>query len=73
LVDEKLDRARLELVIKHAIVTDRVRREGLSAVDPDRMKQTIEMVAKTFNIPVVDVGTIYRPEYLPPRAELMLN
>jgi hypothetical protein len=37
------------------------------------MKQTIDMVAKTFNIPVVDVGTIYRPEYLPPRAELMLN
>jgi NitT/TauT family transport system substrate-binding protein len=73
LVDEKLDRARLELVIKHAIVTDRVRREGLSAVDPDRMKQTIEMVAKTFSIPVVDVGAVYRPEYLPSRAELMLN
>ena len=26
LVDEKVERARLELVIKHAIVTDRVRR-----------------------------------------------
>jgi NitT/TauT family transport system substrate-binding protein len=73
LVDEKLERDRLELVIKHAIVTDRVRREGLSTVDPDRMKQTIGMVAKTFNIPVADVGTIYHPEYLPPRAELMLN
>jgi NitT/TauT family transport system substrate-binding protein len=73
LIDEKVDRARLELVIKHAIVTDRVRREGLSAVDPDRMKQTIDMVAKTFNIPSVDVGSIYRPEYLPPRAELQLQ
>jgi NitT/TauT family transport system substrate-binding protein len=73
LIDEKLERARLELVIKYAIVTDQVRREGLSAVDPDRMKQTIEMVAKTFNIPSVDVGSIYRPEYLPPRAELQLQ
>ena len=47
LVDEKVERGRLELVIKNAIVTDRVRREGLSAVDPERMKETIEMVAKT--------------------------
>jgi hypothetical protein len=31
------------------------------------------MVAKTFNIPSVDVGSIYRPEYLPPRAELQLQ
>jgi NitT/TauT family transport system substrate-binding protein len=73
LIDEKVERARLELVIKHAIVTDRVRREGLSAVDPDRMKQTIEMVAKTFNFPPLDVATIYRPDYLPPRAELRLK
>jgi len=73
LIDEKVERARLELVIKHAIVTDRVRREGLSAVDPDRMKQTIEMVAKTFNFPPLDVATIYRPDYLPPRAELQLR
>ena len=56
LIDEKVERARLELVIKDAIVTDRVRREGLSAVDPDRMKQTIEMVAKTFNLPALDAA-----------------
>jgi NitT/TauT family transport system substrate-binding protein len=73
LVDEKVERGRLELVIKNAIMTDRVRRDGLSAVDPDRMKQTIEMVAKTFNIPAPDPASIYRPDYLPPRAELQLR
>jgi NitT/TauT family transport system substrate-binding protein len=73
LTDEKVERARLELVIKHAIVTDWVRREGLSAVNPLRMKQTIDMVAKTFNIPSVDVASVYRPDYLPPRAELHLQ
>jgi NitT/TauT family transport system substrate-binding protein len=73
LTDEKVERARLELVIKHAIATDRVRREGLSAVDPERMRQTIEMVAKTFNLPKLDVRAIYHPDYLPPRAELQLN
>ena len=50
-----------------------MRREGLSAVDPERMKQTIEMVAKTFNIPAPDAAAIYRAEYLPPRAELQLR
>ena len=34
LIDEKVERGRLDLVIKDAIVTDHVRREGLSAVIP---------------------------------------
>jgi hypothetical protein len=54
-------------------VTERVRREGLSAVDPDRLKQTIDMVAKTFDIPALDAAAIYRADYLPPRAELQLR
>jgi NitT/TauT family transport system substrate-binding protein len=73
LVDEKVEQGRLELVIKNAIVTDVVKRNGLSAVDADRMKQTIEMVAKAFNVPALDVTSVYRPDYLPPRAELRLQ
>ncbi len=68
-----MERGRLELVIKNAIVTDRVKRDGLGAVDPDRMKQTIEMVAKTFNIPALDAASVYRPDFLPPRAQLQLR
>lgn len=73
LVDEKVERARLELVIRNAIVTNRVRREGLGAVDPDRMKQTIAMVAKTFGSPTPDIAAVYRPDYLPPPGELRLQ
>jgi NitT/TauT family transport system substrate-binding protein len=72
LIDEKVERGRLDLVIDNAIVTDRVRRDGLGAVDPERMKQTIEMVAKSFNIPAADISSVYSPDYLPPRAELRL-
>jgi NitT/TauT family transport system substrate-binding protein len=72
LIDEKVERGRLDLVIKNAILTDHVKREGLSAVEPDRMRRTIEMVAKTFNIPALDTASIYRADYLPPRAELKL-
>ena len=46
--------------------------EGLSAVEPDRMKQTIDMVAKTFNFSAPDAASIYRADYLPRRAELKL-
>jgi len=72
LVDEKVERGRLELVIDNAIVTDRVRHDGLSAVDPERMKQTIAMVAKSFKIPAPDISAVYSADYLPPRAELRL-
>jgi NitT/TauT family transport system substrate-binding protein len=72
LIDEKVERGRLQLVIDDAIVTDRVKRDGLGAVDPERMKQTIAMVAKSFNIPAADTSSVYSPDYLPPRAELRL-
>jgi NitT/TauT family transport system substrate-binding protein len=72
LIDEKVERGRLELVLKNAILTDHVRREGLSAVEPTRMKQTIDMVTKTFNLPALDAASIYREDYLPPRAELKM-
>jgi NitT/TauT family transport system substrate-binding protein len=72
LIDDKVERGRLQLVIDNAIVTDRVRRDGLSAVDPERMKQTIEMVAKSFNVPAPEISSVYSPDYLPPRAELRL-
>jgi hypothetical protein len=36
------------------------------------MKQTIEMVAKSFNVPAPEISSVYNPDYLPPRAELRL-
>ena len=72
LVDDALERHRLDLVIKNAIVTDHVKKAGLSAVDMDRMKKTIDIVTATFKTPSVEARSIYRSEYLPPRSELML-
>lgn len=72
LVDEELERHRLELVLKNSIVTDHVRKAGLSAVDMDRMKKTIDIVATSFKLPAVDPKTIYHPEFLPSTAELKL-
>jgi NitT/TauT family transport system substrate-binding protein len=73
LIDEKVERGRLDLVIKNAILSDHVRREALSAVEPDRMKHTIAMVAETFNLPEAGEASVYSSEFLPPRAELQLR
>jgi len=73
LIEDAVERKRLGLVIDNAIVTDHVRQAGLSAVEPERMRQTIAMVAKVFGVPAPDLQKIYRPEFLPPRDELMLK
>jgi NitT/TauT family transport system substrate-binding protein len=73
LIDEKVERARLEVVLKNAILTDRVRRMGLGDVEPARMQQTIDMVAKTLNLPALDANSIYRADYLPPHADMQLQ
>ncbi|HEY7246333.1 MAG TPA: ABC transporter substrate-binding protein [Xanthobacteraceae bacterium] len=73
LIDEKVERARFDVVVKNAILTDRVRHRGLGDVEPARMHQTVDMVAKTFNLPVLETSSVYRPDYLPPRADLQLQ
>ena len=73
LVDEKVERRRLDLVIENSILTEHVRREGLGAIEPERMQETIEMVARTFDFPAPEASSIYTDTYLPPRDELGLR
>jgi NitT/TauT family transport system substrate-binding protein len=72
LVDDALERHRLDLVLKNAIVTDHVKKAGLSAIDMDRMKKTSDIVTMAFKLPPVDAGTVYHSEFLPAKAELKL-
>jgi NitT/TauT family transport system substrate-binding protein len=73
LIDEKVERGRLDLVIKNAVLTEDVKRGGLGAIDPVRLKQTIEMVTSTFGLPALEPSSVYRPNYLPPQSELRLQ
>jgi len=72
LVDETLERRRLELVVANAIVTDHVRKSGLGAVDMDRMQKTIDLIAATYKQPPMKATDLYRGDYLPPTDESML-
>jgi NitT/TauT family transport system substrate-binding protein len=73
LQDDAVERARLDLVIANSIVTEETRRNGLGTVSPERLKATIDMVAKTFGVPVLDPAQVYRDDFLPPREGRMVR
>jgi NitT/TauT family transport system substrate-binding protein len=73
LQDDAVERARLDLILKNAIVTDEVRRNGLGSVEPARLRAIIDMVAKTFAIPAPDPAAVYRTDFLPAQAALMIG
>lgn len=73
LVDEAVERSRLDLVIKNAILTDNVKKLGLGTVNDDRMKKTIATVTSAFKTPAVDVKSIYNADFLPPAADRRLQ
>lgn len=72
LVDESLEQRRLELVIANAIETNHVKKEGLSAVNMDRMQKTIDLITSTYKRLPMKAAELYHDDYLPPRSELML-
>ena len=72
LVDESLERHRLDLVIANAIVTDHIKKAGLGAVEMDRMQKTIDLIAMTYKRLPMKAADLYHADYLPPRSELML-
>jgi NitT/TauT family transport system substrate-binding protein len=69
LSDDVVNRERIDSVLKNTIVTPGVRAAGLSVVDPDRLKKTIETVSAAFDVPAADPTAIYHPEFLPPINE----
>lgn len=73
LVDEAVDRERLDVTIRNIVLTNHVRKNGFSQIDPDRLKTTIDMVTSAFNTPLVEPSEVFRGDFLPPRNELMVN
>lgn len=73
LTDAAVERRRWEIVRDEMLVTENVRQNGLSFVDPARMQRNIEIVRETFGLAQpFAVADIWDPSFLPPRAELAL-
>ena len=73
LTDVALEAERHQMNAARVIVTDHVRANGLSSVDMARLQAGIVAVEESYNLaPRLQASAMYTPEFLPPRADLML-
>lgn len=73
LIDAQLELARQRVTMERLVVTDHVRRNGISDVVPERLQRSLEAVQIAFNLPAVPpVSQVYTPAYLPPAEQLRL-
>jgi NitT/TauT family transport system substrate-binding protein len=69
LTDVALERERHEMNVERVIMTDNVRANGISAVDPARLQTAIRAVEEAYNLPPrLEAAQIYTPDFLPPAA-----
>lgn len=69
LVDVALETERARLLIEELVMTDHVRRHGISSVDPKRMADSLTILERVYGFtrrPGVD---LYTDAYLPPAAQ----
>jgi len=73
LTDPAVERRRWEVVRDEMLVTENVRQNGLSFVDPARLQRNIDIVRDTFGLTQpFGPADIWDGSFLPPRAELAL-
>lgn len=73
LIDVELERRRLKLAIEGAIDTPDARANGAGAVDEERLRESIQLVADAYDLPSVPTtDQVFNSDYLPPREERMI-
>jgi NitT/TauT family transport system substrate-binding protein len=73
LIDPKFEIAGLEYSTRTAVLTPRVKQNGLSVVDPSRLDRAIDLVAEATKLAKPAVSDIWDGEYLPDKSELMIS
>lgn len=73
LTDVPLELARHRLTMERLIVTDHVRRNGISEVSMPRLQASLAAVEQAFGLNAgLQAARVYTPEFLPPPAERRL-
>ncbi|UPY37899.1 ABC transporter substrate-binding protein [Sediminicoccus sp. KRV36] len=73
LTDVPLELSRHRLTMERLIVTDHVRRNGISSVSMERLQKSLEAVQQAFNLSAaLPAAQVYTPAYLPPAEQLRL-
>ena len=74
LINTEIEKARIKVTADYAIVTDNVRANGFSHVDPARLERSLKQVAEGVQLKVVPAAAdVYTDRYLPPRGELKMQ
>lgn len=73
LTDTGLELQRHNVMMQRMVLSDHVRRNGLSAVVPARLEKSLEVVKTAFGLTsTLTAAQIYTPEFLPPAEQLRL-
>ena len=67
---DAVESERLKLSYDWSILTDSVKANGLSYVDPARLARTSKQVAEAFGVPAPAPEDVYTDRFLPSRDEL---
>lgn len=68
--DEKLERERLQIALDSLYVSDESKEIGVGAVDPDRLKKTLEQVSQGFGLAKVPIPEdVFDDSFLPPKED----
>jgi NitT/TauT family transport system substrate-binding protein len=74
LSNEATELKRLQLAISTNMVNDEVKKNGLLAIDPERMQRAIEQMVVAFELPSKPtVAQVFTGAYLPPAAERRID
>lgn len=74
LTDEAIELERYRFNAEQHLITDHVRANGFSAVDPVRLQRGIRAVEEAFGLPQrLSADEVYTENFLPPRAARMLE
>jgi NitT/TauT family transport system substrate-binding protein len=69
LTDEAVETARLKMATDELVLTEQVRKNGLSSIDPARFQSAITMIEEAFGIaPKLKVDDVYTTRFLPQAA-----
>lgn len=72
MLNVKLEKDRLDMLLQDNILTPEVAKNGLGHVDPERMQQTIDVNTQVYEIKdPPKLSDVYTVEYLPPKSERM--
>jgi NitT/TauT family transport system substrate-binding protein len=72
LVDLALEKERLLLMLQRLVLTKNIQATGLSTVDPERLRKTIEVICDAYDVKTrPDPAKLFTDRFLPPRSERM--